>query len=631
MLLSLKDEMSKGFERIEKKGSKSLKSVDKDAKKATGSIGGMSKGVAKLAGSFAILATAKKSFDMIKGINVSKDAMLNFSNATGVAVKDLSALEYSAQLNKTSFASLQSGLKKMSMTISQAELGSLNARKAFSELGVAIKDDNGELRNLNDIFMDVSDSLKGTENDTERLTKAQAVFGRNAVEMSTLLQQGSTELRKQAEEAENLGIVFDRVSAEKSANFNDNLLKLTSTFKGIAMEVTEVFTPALTASFETIAESVVFWREAMAGISNEKLEIANSLSKEQVSSLNDAILATKQLHRLSQDERKAKFATIQATTTQLGLQDKSIEDLKMIRDLALQRLKAERATSNLKPAKGSVDDLSPMGGAKKAVDEWKAIDKEVGAYKVAKNKKHKDDALKMADELAKEELRLKIKGIEDRKEYDDSMEQGEIDRNQRLLDDKMEKALIQNDFEDKMHEQKKERALAEMEMNRIAVNSSLDTGRSLIASAKMGLNAQIENAKRLQRINTMMILMDGAVASGKVWAGDAPWPVKIGQQIQVAGQTTAQVATVQAQKFALGGVVDGNSTTGDKVPAMVNSKEMIMNQGQQSKLWDFINGGSKGGQGVTINLNDSVIGENSFVQKVINATQMANQTAQPAW
>jgi hypothetical protein len=47
-----------------------------------------------------------------------------------------------------------------------------------------------------------------------------------------------------------------------------------------------------------------------------------------------------------------------------------------------------------------------------------------------------------------------------------------------------------------------------------------------------------------------------------------------------------------APKFAHGGIVSGNSFSGDRIPALVNSGEMIINTTQQAKLFDLIaNGG----------------------------------------
>ena len=60
----------------------------------------------------------------------------------------------------------------------------------------------------------------------------------------------------------------------------------------------------------------------------------------------------------------------------------------------------------------------------------------------------------------------------------------------------------------------------------------------------------------------------------------------------------ARVAQIKSQKFAQGGIVPGNSTTGDNVPARVNSGEMILNRSQQSRLFAMANG-QGGGQQIT--------------------------------
>ena len=52
-------------------------------------------------------------------------------------------------------------------------------------------------------------------------------------------------------------------------------------------------------------------------------------------------------------------------------------------------------------------------------------------------------------------------------------------------------------------------------------------------------------------------------------------------------------AMANVPKFANGGIVPGNLYSGDRVPAMVNSGEMILNRSQQGRLFDILN--SKGG------------------------------------
>ena len=85
-----------------------------------------------------------------------------------------------------------------------------------------------------------------------------------------------------------------------------------------------------------------------------------------------------------------------------------------------------------------------------------------------------------------------------------------------------------------------------------------------------------------------------------------PW-VAIGAGIgllALAGYAKSQMTKLS--KFATGGIVGGGSYYGDKVPAMVNSGEMILNRSQQRNLFDMINGGSTmGGNELTTKVSGS--------------------------
>ena len=74
----------------------------------------------------------------------------------------------------------------------------------------------------------------------------------------------------------------------------------------------------------------------------------------------------------------------------------------------------------------------------------------------------------------------------------------------------------------------------------------------------------------------------------------------------------AQVAGVIAQihsltGYANGGIIGGNSYTGDKVLARVNSGEMILNPSQQANLFNMINGGISTGGEVKFRIEGSTL------------------------
>jgi hypothetical protein len=59
----------------------------------------------------------------------------------------------------------------------------------------------------------------------------------------------------------------------------------------------------------------------------------------------------------------------------------------------------------------------------------------------------------------------------------------------------------------------------------------------------------------------------------------------------------AQLAAMVSQLhsitgYASGGIISGGKSVGDKNLVRVNSGEMILNQGQQGRLWNMINSNS---------------------------------------
>lgn len=79
-----------------------------------------------------------------------------------------------------------------------------------------------------------------------------------------------------------------------------------------------------------------------------------------------------------------------------------------------------------------------------------------------------------------------------------------------------------------------------------------------------------------------------AVAAGTANAANLPWPASL---ISIASIISTIIGVFASlPKFETGGVVGGNSYHGDKILARLNSSELVLNKGQQNRVWDLIQG-----------------------------------------
>lgn len=93
-------------------------------------------------------------------------------------------------------------------------------------------------------------------------------------------------------------------------------------------------------------------------------------------------------------------------------------------------------------------------------------------------------------------------------------------------------------------------------------------------------------------ISTVMANQALALSEGVAGAAKIPFPANIGAIATITGvilSTFAQIMSI-AGSFATGGIVGGNSVSGDKLLARVNSGEMILNKPQQLRLFAMLNG-----------------------------------------
>ena len=100
-------------------------------------------------------------------------------------------------------------LQRFTRRTAEAAQGTGEAKDAFAQLGIALRDQSGNLRGSEDLLGDVADAFARIEDPAERVRLAFKLFHFEGVALVNLLRGGSDALEQMRGRARDLGIVLD--------------------------------------------------------------------------------------------------------------------------------------------------------------------------------------------------------------------------------------------------------------------------------------------------------------------------------------------------------------------------------------------------------------------------------------
>ncbi len=114
-----------------------------------------------------------------------------------------------------------------------------------------------------------------------------------------------------------------------------------------------------------------------------------------------------------------------------------------------------------------------------------------------------------------------------------------------------------------------------------------------------------------------------AVAQGVASASAMPFPFNLAAIATVVATITSIFASFA--KFADGGIVGGNSFSGDRQLVRVNSGEMILNKNQQARLFNLLDGDGQSGRVIRVDGEARVSGKDMYIA-IRNYMKSTNKT-----
>lgn len=565
-------------------------------------------------------------------VNSSLEKLLEKAGRSDLGLKEMQ--KTLRDLNKISFEGLS---PEAVSRIQQAQAGLVDMKGDYQNM----------INQMSlDPFQKMASSLQSVSTIAQGVTGSMALFGvesegvNEAMQMTVGLMGVANSLQEISilfkEKA--LGMQLKEIALQIKSNGLMGLFNVIANANPIFLLVTAV---------AAISAGIYVWIKYFSSSAKESEKIKMNIESIEAATKAgntafDNQLKLMKLLKKSSDEilaietQKARFNFLQNESIIAQLKNKeklTDEERKQLDEAIKQR---EQLAFNLKYAKTAEIQNQKEINQKKAEENQKQDDANKQAFLKAseERKKLESDAAKEIEDLKYqqylegEKRRSDIdkrsndlmKSLDNSIEFDnvepiadimfiDPTTFAQFDNNIKILQDRLKNATPEEGIEIRMNLAKLQEDMAALDL---AMSTSFEKMQDSIAAASglmgglgdvisgnagdwlsWGANALGVIGDLLPQLAQMIGLN---IANGIAQQASLIFPYNLIAMAGTLGSVLGLIASIP--KFETGGIVGGSSYTGDKVPALVNSGEMILNKGQQSNLFRMLNGGgSSSGNG----------------------------------
>lgn len=230
------------------------------ASKALNSLNGISAGTAAVAGGFAAVAAAivkteKALIDMTKEAAEGAKEIETFASITGQSEQQVQQMQYASEKLGVSYDRVRDSLKEITNKMQEAENGSADTAAAFDKLKVSLRGQNGELRDAQDVFLDVIDALGNVENQSERDAIAMDLMSESAQELNPMIEAGRETIQQYAQAASDMGLVLEEDELKALTEVQSAFYDLEQQQKATKNQLAAEFAPYLTSFYSDMSEA----------------------------------------------------------------------------------------------------------------------------------------------------------------------------------------------------------------------------------------------------------------------------------------------------------------------------------------------------------------------------------------
>lgn len=177
------------------------------------------------------------------------DEWLTLSKQTGLSTDAIQKFAYAAE-------QIDVPLPTITGAVTQLKKHLDDTSGVWEKIGVNVRNQKGEYRDIESVFNDVVRALGNIGNETERDEVAMKLFGKSANELAGLIDDGGKKMAELSAEAESMGMIVSPEDLETLSAFNDRLEAMKSRLSFAFMKAAVPIVEALAPVLDTVAESI---------------------------------------------------------------------------------------------------------------------------------------------------------------------------------------------------------------------------------------------------------------------------------------------------------------------------------------------------------------------------------------
>ena len=193
----------------------------------------------------AAVATGKAFINTANDISSMGDAIGDNAAKMGVSTKFYQEYDFVLQRAGSSIDSLKTSMK----TLANA---AVNGSDAFTALGISQE----EIASLNQeqLFERTLTALQGVEDTTLRTSLASKLLGKGAIELGGVFDMTAEEVAATKKEMYDLGVYMDEDMISASDNYQDTMLNMQDSVKGLKISMIKDFLPGITSVMDGLSK-----------------------------------------------------------------------------------------------------------------------------------------------------------------------------------------------------------------------------------------------------------------------------------------------------------------------------------------------------------------------------------------